>query len=124
MSQYYSVKDLFNSSNLIDQTVTVKGWVRSRRDSKAGFSFVAVHDGSCFDPIQAIVPNTVANYESEVLKLTKDCSVAITGKLIASQGKGQSVEIQADSVEVYGWVDSPETYPVSPKRHTMEHLRE
>ncbi|MED7788285.1 asparagine--tRNA ligase [Francisella sp. 19X1-34] len=124
MSQYYSNKDLFNSPNLIGQTVTVKGWVRSRRDSKAGFSFVAVHDGSCFDPIQAIVPNTVDNYSEEVLKLTKDCSVVITGELIASQGKGQSVEIQAEKVEVYGWVDSPETYPVSPKRHTMEHLRE
>ncbi|WP_052399184.1 asparagine--tRNA ligase [Candidatus Francisella endociliophora] len=124
MSQYYSIKELFNSPSLIDQTVTVKGWVRSRRDSKAGFSFVAIHDGSCFDPIQAIVPNTISNYNDEVLKLTKDCSVAITGKLIASQGKGQSVEIQADSIEVYGWIDSPETYPVSPKRHTMEHLRE
>jgi len=124
MSQHYSNKKLFNSPNLIGQTVTVKGWVRSRRDSKAGFSFVAVHDGSCFDAIQAIVPNTVDNYSSQVLKLTKDCSVAVTGKLIASQGKGQSVEIQADSIEIYGWVESPETYPVSSKRHTMEHLRD
>ncbi|BCD90130.1 asparagine--tRNA ligase [Francisella halioticida] len=124
MTQYYSNKELFNSCDLIGQLVTVKGWVRSRRDSKAGFSFVAVHDGSCFDPIQAIVPNSVENYSEEVLKLTKDCSVAITGELIASQGKGQSVEIQAQKVEVYGWVENPETYPVSPKRHTMEHLRE
>ena len=88
MAQYYSNKELFNSSDLIGQIVTVKGWVRSRRDSKAGFSFVAIHDGSCFDPIQAIVPNSVENYSEEVLKLTKDCSVAITGELIASQGKG------------------------------------
>lgn len=124
MAQYYSNKELFNSNDLIGQVVTVKGWVRSRRDSKAGFSFVAVHDGSCFDAIQAIVPNSVENYSEEVLKLTKDCSVAITGELIASQGKGQSVEIQAQKVEVYGWVENPETYPVSPKRHTMEHLRE
>ncbi|MGQ4006128.1 asparagine--tRNA ligase [Francisellaceae bacterium CB300] len=124
MTNHYSNKKLFNSSDLIGQTVTIKGWVRSRRDSKAGFSFIALHDGSSFDPIQAIVPNTVSNYNDEVLKLTKDCSISVTGKLIASQGKGQKVEIQAETIEVYGWVDSPETYPVSPKRHTMEHLRE
>jgi len=106
------------------QTVTVKGWVRSRRDSKAGISFLAVHDGSCFEPIQAVIPNSLGNYENEVLKLTKDCSVIVSGELVSSQGQGQSVEIQASEVKVLGWIEDPETYPVSPKRHTMEHLRE
>jgi len=106
------------------ETVTVKGWVRTRRDSKGGFSFVAVNDGSCFDSIQAVCANTLTNYASEVSKLTAGCAVEITGTLVKSQGKGQSFEIQADEVKVVGWVDDPETYPVQPKPHTMEYLRE
>lgn len=124
MSQVHSVAQLLAGKAVIGQTVTVKGWVRSRRDSKAGISFVAVHDGSCFEPIQAVTPNSLNNYDSEILKLTKDCSVVVTGELVASQGQGQAVEIQARQVEVVGWVEDPETYPISPKRHTMEHLRE
>src|SRR5687767_7734379 len=106
------------------QSVTVKGWVRTRRDSKGGFSFVAVHDGSCFDAIQAVVPNTLANYTGEVLHLTAGCSVIVTGTLVRSQGKGQAFEIQAGEVKVVGWVDDPDTYPISPKQHTFEYLRE
>lgn len=124
MTQTYTAKALFTTPSLIGQKVTVKGWLRSRRDSKAGLSFLAIHDGSCFDPIQAIAENSLVNYQSEILNLTKDCSLEVTGTLIASQGKGQSVEIQADEVTIHGWIDNPETYPVSPKRHTMEHLRE
>lgn len=120
----HSIKALLAGKGEIGSEVTVQGWVRSRRDSKAGISFVAVHDGSCFDPIQAVVPNDLSNYDSEVLKLTKDCSVTVTGTLVESQGKGQSVEIQATALEVLGWIEDPETYPMSPKRHTMEHLRE
>jgi asparaginyl-tRNA synthetase len=106
--------------------VTVKGWVRTRRDSKSGggLSFVAVHDGSCFDPIQVVAPGSLANYASEVLKLTTGCAVIATGALTPSQGKGQAVEIQAESIEVVGWVDDPDTYPASAKRHTFEYLRE
>src|SRR4051812_48375705 len=104
--------------------VTIKGGVRPRRDSKGGFSFVALNDGSCFDSIQAVCPNTLTNYADEVTKLTAGCAVEITGKLVQSQGKGQSYEIQADAVKVIGWVDDPETYPVQPKPHTMEYLRE
>ncbi len=107
-----------------DQEVEVRGWVRTRRDSKAGISFVAVSDGGCFDAIQAVVPNTLPNYESDVLKLTAGASVAISGKLVKSQGKGQAFEIQAASVKVYGFVDDPETYPITPKQHSLEYLRE
>ncbi len=107
-----------------DGTVTVQGWVRTRRDSKAGLSFVNVSDGSCFDPIQVVAPKSLANYDSEVAHLTAGCAVSATGTLVASQGKGQGFEIQADSIDVLGWVDDPETYPIQPKPHSMEFLRE
>jgi len=107
----------------IGRTVTVQGWVRTRRDSKIGLSFIAVHDGSCFDALQVVAPNTLANYADEVLHLTAGCAVVASGELVASQGKGQTVELKADTIKVVGWVDDPETYPVSPKRHTFEHLR-
>ena len=104
--------------------VTVRGWVRTRRDSKAGLSFVNVSDGSCFAPIQVVVPNTLANYESEVKRLTASCAVIATGTLVQSQGQGQSYEIQASALQVVGWVDDPETYPIQPKAHSLEFLRE
>ncbi len=104
--------------------VTVEGWIRTRRDSKAGLSFLAVHDGSCHDPIQVVAPAELANYQTDVLKLTTGCAVRAIGELVASQGKGQQVEIKADTIEVVGWVDDPDHYPMQPKRHTMEYLRE
>nr|MEE4267969.1 asparagine--tRNA ligase [Candidatus Krumholzibacteria bacterium] len=106
------------------ETVTIQGWVRTRRDSKAGLSFLQVHDGTCFDPIQVVVQNTLDNYDSEIIRLSTGCAVVCTGELVESQGKGQSVEIQASTVEVVGWVEDPETYPVQPKRHSFEFLRE
>ena len=106
------------------ETVVLKGWVRSRRDSKAGFSFIHLNDGSCFDSIQIVAPQNLANYAGEVLRLTAGCSVAATGHLKESPAKGQAVELQATSVEVLGWVDDPETYPITPKRHSFEYLRE
>ena len=104
--------------------ITVRGWVRTRRDSKAGLSFVSVSDGSCFAGLQVVAQGTLPNYESELKRLTAGCAVVATGTLVASQGKGQSFEIQATSVEVVGWVDDPETYPIQPKAHSLEYLRE
>ncbi|WP_411834892.1 asparagine--tRNA ligase [Pseudoxanthomonas mexicana] len=104
--------------------VTVRGWVRTRRDSKAGLSFVNVSDGSCFAPIQVVAPSTLPNYEAEVKRLTAGCAVVATGTLVPSQGQGQSFEIQASAVEVVGWVEDPETYPIQPKAHSLEFLRE
>ncbi|MBI4248284.1 MAG: asparagine--tRNA ligase [Elusimicrobia bacterium] len=106
------------------ETVVLKGWVRSRRDSKAGFSFIHLNDGSCFDSIQIVAPQSLENYAGEVLRLTAGCSIAATGNLKESPAKGQAVELQANSVEVLGWVDDPETYPITPKRHSFEYLRE
>jgi asparaginyl-tRNA synthetase len=119
-----SVADILAKRVALEHVVTVKGWVRTRRDSKAGFSFVAISDGSCFEAIQVVAPNTLANYVSEVQQITTGCAVVCTGKLVASQGKGQSVEMQADRVEVIGWIENPDTYPISPKQHTFEYLRE
>src|SRR6476661_4202850 len=119
-----AIVDLLRGKVPAGQEVSVKGWVRTRRDSKGGFSFVAVHDGSCFDAIQALAPNSLANYKPAVMHLTTGCSVIATGTLVKSQGKGQAFEIQATELKVVGWVDDPDTYPVSPKQHTFEYLRE
>ena len=106
--------------------LTVKGWVRSRRDSKAdgGLSFLTVHDGTCQDPIQVVVRRDLPNYESEIVRLSTGCAVEVDGTLVASQGSGQAVELAASAVRVVGWVDDPDTYPISPKRHSFEYLRE
>jgi asparaginyl-tRNA synthetase len=106
----------------VGSAVTVKGWVRTRRDSKAGLSFINVHDGSCFAPLQVVAPSDLANY-ADVLKLTAGCAVVIAGEVVASAGQGQAVEVKATQVEVVGWVDQPDTYPIQPKQHTMEFLR-
>ena len=108
----------------VGSRVTVRGWVRTRRDSKAGLSFVHLHDGSCFDPIQVVVPAQLPNYESEILKLTSGCAVAASGTLTRSQGQGQTIEVQADAIEVVGWVDDPEAYPIQPKKTSFEYLRD
>ena len=124
MLETTSIKQLLQGQVELGKQVQIQGWVRTRRDSKAGLSFVQVHDGSCFDPIQVIAPESLSNYENEIKKLTTACSVRVGGELVASQGKGQSLELQATSVEVIGWVDDPDTYPMAPKRHTREYLRE
>ncbi|MBP2170632.1 asparaginyl-tRNA synthetase [Erwinia toletana] len=118
------VADVLHGRVAVDSEVTVRGWVRTRRDSKAGISFVAVYDGSCFNPVQAVINNSLNNYQDEVLRLTTGCSVIITGKVVASPGEGQQFEIQASAVEVVGWVDDPDTYPMAAKRHSIEYLRE
>src|SRR4051812_22259705 len=105
-------------------SVTIKGWVRTRRDSKGGFSFLSVNDGSCFDSIQVVAGNALANYQSEILHITAGCSTIVTGTLVKSQGKGQAYEIQATAVQILGWVDDPDHYPIQPKPHSMEYLRE
>ena len=85
-----------------DAPVTIKGWVRTRRDSKAGISFVHVSDGSAFHPVQVVAPNTLPNYEREVLKLTAGCAVEATGMIVPSPAKGQPFEMQANALRVVG----------------------
>ena len=107
-----------------DTPVTLKGWVRTRRDSKAGISFLHVSDGSCFHPVQVVAPSTLPNYADEVLRLTAGCSVEATGTIVPSPAKGQPFEMQASAVRVVGWVDDPDSYPIQPKPHSFEFLRE
>lgn len=120
----FSVKQLLNGALSTDTEVEIKGWVRSKRDSKAGLSFIALSDGSCFDTVQIVAENKLTNYTTEIMRLTKDCAIIAKGKIVASVGGGQNIEILANNIEVVGWVENPDTYPVSPKRHTVEYLRE
>ncbi len=119
-----SVKDLLSGAIQEGTKVVAAGWLRTRRDSKAGFSFLALNDGSCFNSVQVVADNTLENYQTEILKLTTSCSLMVEGTLVPSQGKGQSYEIKADKVRVLGMVEDPDTYPMSAKRHSMEYLRE
>lgn len=124
MTQAKSVAQILKGDVAIGESATVQGWVRTRRDSKAGVSFLAVYDGSCFAPIQVVIEQTIENYQSEILRLTAGCSVIVTGKVVASPAQGQAVEMQAQKVEVCGWVEDPDTYPMAAKRHSVEYLRE
>ncbi len=115
------IKNLF-SDKPIGKAVSIAGWVRTRRDTK-GFSFIEVNDGSCLANIQVIADQTLANYHRQIRRLTTGCSVMVTGILIESPAKGQSVEIKAEKVVIAGWAD-PEEYPLQKKRHSFEFLRE
>ncbi|GAA4420024.1 asparagine--tRNA ligase [Bremerella cremea] len=111
------------SADTIGQQVCLEGWVRTRRDSKGGFSFIELNDGSCLANIQVVADNQLANYETEVKHLTPGSSIRVVGEVLQSQGKGQSTEVKASEVYLYGTADA-ETYPLQKKRHTFEKLRE
>ncbi len=118
-----TTKAILSGDVALKSEVTVTGWVRSKRDSKSGISFLDINDGSSFDGVQVIVPSDLANYESDVIKISTGCAVKITGILVESEGKGQKVEIKAIEVDVCGWIDEPESYPIAKKRHSFEYLR-
>lgn len=107
----------------VGSQVRVSGWVRTRRDSKAGFSFLEVNDGSCLSNLQVVADASLPNYESHVKRLTAGCSVTVEGELRASLGKGQATELHARQILVHGWAD-PENFPLQKKRHSFEKLRE
>ena len=117
-------QDILSGRAAQAEAVTLKGWVRTRRDSKAGISFIHVSDGSCFHPVQVVAPNTLANYTGEIVRLTAGCAVEATGTIVPSPAKGQPFEMQASRIKVVGWIEDPDTYPIQPKPHTMEYLRE
>lgn len=108
----------------VGSDVTIRGWVRTRRDSKAegGLSFVHVHDGSCFDPIQVVAKGDLPNYASEVTRITTHCAVEASGSIVQNPKGGN--EIAAREVKVLGWVEDPDHYPIQPKPHSFEFLRE
>src|SRR5205809_5901687 len=107
-----------------DSPITVRGWVRTRRDSKAGISFRHGSDGSCFHPKTVVAPNTLPEYADEVLRLTTGCAVEASGVIVPSPAKGQPFEMQASTVKVIGWVEDPDSYAIQPKPHTLEFLRD
>ena len=115
------IAELF-SKEKTGQNITVMGWVRTRRDSKGGFSFIEVNDGSCLANLQVIADESLPNYKEEVLKLQTGCSVKMTGTVMSSQGKGQKVELRAEEIRVMGWAD-PDSYPLQKKKHSFEFLR-
>ncbi len=122
-NHYHSIKALLAGEIPVGSNIKAHGWVRTRRDSKAGLYFIALSDGSCFHPLQIVVSNSLTNYQ-DILRLTAGCSIEVFGKLIKSLGKGQAFEVEAESVNIIGWVDDPDTYPISPKYHTLEYLRD
>jgi asparaginyl-tRNA synthetase len=117
-----SVKDA-RQATAIGHNVLVRGWIRTRRDSKGGFSFLEVNDGSCLPGLQIVADGSLPNYESEVKHLVAGCSVAVEGEVKASAGKGQITEVAARSIRILGMAD-PETYPLQKKQHSLEKLRE
>jgi asparaginyl-tRNA synthetase len=117
-----SVKDARQAA-AIGHSVQVRGWIRTRRDSKGGFSFLEVNDGSSLANLQVIADGSLPNYESEVKHLVAGCSVAIEGEVKPSGGKGQVTEVAAKKLTVLGTAD-PETYPLQKKQHSLEKLRE
>jgi asparaginyl-tRNA synthetase len=120
--EHLSVKEARQATS-VGKIATVRGWVRTRRDSKGGFSFVEVNDGSCLANLQVVADAKLPNYESEIKQLSAGCSVSVRGEVKASGGKEQATEIHATEVTVHGWAD-PEAYPLQKKRHSFEKLRE
>lgn len=111
------------SREAIGKQVRLQGWIRTRRDSKGGFSFLEINDGSCQGNLQIVAEAKLPNYESEVKRLSAGCSVTVEGEVKESGGKGQATEILASYIVVHGWAD-PEAYPLQKKQHTFEKLRE
>ena len=117
------VVDVIKENVSVGSELLLQGWVRTRRTSKAGISFIELNDGSSLAGVQIVVPDDAPNYESEITKLSAGCAIEVRGTVVASEGQGQALEIQSRDVVVHGWVDDPETYPIAKKRHTFEHLR-
>lgn len=111
-----------DSSQLLNTEINVKGWVRTRRGNK-NVAFIALNDGSLIHNIQVVVDVKSFNDDELLRKVTTGACISVNGKLVASQGKGQSVEIQASEIALYGTAD-PEKYPLQKKGHTLEFLRE
>lgn len=106
----------------IGKKVILKGWVRTRRDSKAGFSFIDLTDGSSIKGVQVIAEKALPNYTAEILNASIGSSLEVHGEVVASPGKGQTTEVKADKVVIYGYADAA-TYPLQKKETSFEFLR-
>ncbi|HEX6926942.1 MAG TPA: asparagine--tRNA ligase [Longimicrobiaceae bacterium] len=119
-----SIADILSGRVPVGTRVTVEGWVRTRREARGDLSFIHVYDGTSLPPLQVVASASLPNYAEEIARLTTGCAIVVGGQLAESLGKGQAVEVQAESIEVVGWVDDPERYPIQPKAHSFEYLRE
>lgn len=117
------IREVLNTTPVLEKDVTVFGWVRTRRDSKGGFSFIELNDGSCFGNLQIVAPATLPNYTTELMKVYVGASLKVEGRLVPSQGKGQTAEVQAHAITVLGYAD-PTDYPLQKQKMSMEYLRE
>jgi asparaginyl-tRNA synthetase len=106
----------------VGKQARIGGWLRTRRDSKGGFSFLEINDGSCFGNLQVVADGKLPNYESEIKKLPAGASLTVEGEIRASPAQGQPTEMHAATVTIHGWAD-PETYALQKKRHSFEFLR-
>jgi len=122
MSRRTTIREALTNP-LTDKTATLCGWVRTRRDSKGGFSFIELNDGSCFANIQVIADGTLPNYADEITHLHPGAAIRVDGMLRESPGKGQRFEIQASAIKVFGLCD-PTEYPLGKQRVSFEKLRE
>jgi asparaginyl-tRNA synthetase len=116
-----TVREALDASS-VGKTATINGWVRTRRDSKAGFSFIELNDGSTQGNLQIVADAKLPNYESEIKKLAAGCSISVVGEVLASPAKGQATEVRATELTVLGLADA-ETYPLQKKGHSYEFLR-
>jgi asparaginyl-tRNA synthetase len=121
MMKRKKIAELLESTDFGSE-VHILGWVRTKRESRGGFSFLEINDGSSIKNIQVLAEERLANYTEEILKLTTGCSVIVKGVLVESPGKGQKVEVQATDVKTIGWTE-PDTYPLQKKKHSFEYLR-
>jgi asparaginyl-tRNA synthetase len=124
MEKATRIAELFSQSEAYaGKTALVQGWVRTRRDSKAGISFIELNDGSCLKNLQIIAEHNHDGYGETLADLTTGSSLLVEGLVIPSPGKGQAIEMRAEKIRVYGRSD-PLTYPLQKKRHSFEFLRE
>ncbi|QJC31721.1 asparagine--tRNA ligase [Enterobacteriaceae endosymbiont of Donacia tomentosa] len=118
-----SISQLIKKKIKINTIVTIGGWVRNRRHSKLGISFINLYDGSCLNDIQVIASQKLVNYKNEILLINSGCCLKVKGKLQFSPKKLQVYELHALTIKIIGWVKNPESYPISPKKHTLKYLR-
>lgn len=118
-----SISDVFLDKIKLNSSICIQGWIKNKRTSKMGLSFIDLYDGSCVYCIQVLAQNKLQNYANEILKLTSGCSIIVFGKLIKSIGNNQKYDVKANDIKVLGLIDNPGSYPISSKKHTMKHLR-
>ncbi len=124
MEKGVRIADLFRDEHeYVGKKTLVQGWVRTRRDSKAGIGFIELNDGSCLKNLQVIAELDHRDYSELLKKITTGSAIMAEGTVSLSPGKGQSIELTADRIHLYGWAD-PALYPLQKKRHSFEYLRQ